>query len=99
MSYELVELLRRTRRPRLLVVGDLVLDRYTWADAERISQEAPVMLLREDKQEVRLGGAANVANMLAGLDAEVQMAGLAGVAPDFPLTGSEEQHSVSKGLG
>lgn len=82
MSYELVELLRLTGRPRLLVVGDLVLDRYTWADAERISQEAPVMLLREDKQEVRLGGAANVANMLAGLDAEVQMAGLVGADQD-----------------
>ena len=78
MSYELVELLRRTRRPRLLVVGDLGLDRYTWADAERISQEAPVMLLREDKQEVRLGGAANVAHMLVGLEADVEMAGLVG---------------------
>ena len=78
MSYELVEILRGAGHPRLLVVGDLVLDRYTWADAERISQEAPVMLLREDRRECRLGGAANVANMLRGLEAEVVMAGVVG---------------------
>jgi len=78
MSYELVEILRGAGHPRLLVVGDLVLDRYTWADAERISQEAPVMLLREDHRESRLGGAANVAHMLRGLEADVVIAGVVG---------------------
>ncbi len=92
MSYELVEILRGVGCPRLLVVGDLILDRYTWADAERISQEAPVMLLREDHREVRLGGAGNVANMLRGLDARVTMAGVIGDDED----GREMQHQLDR---
>jgi D-beta-D-heptose 7-phosphate kinase / D-beta-D-heptose 1-phosphate adenosyltransferase len=64
------------------VLGDLILDRYVWGDAERISQEAPVILLREDRQEVRLGGAANVANMLRGLDSPVTIAGVVGADAD-----------------
>ncbi len=96
MSYELVEILRGAGHPRLLVVGDLVLDRYTWADAERISQEAPVMLLREDHREVRLGGAANVANMLRGLEADVVMAGVVGDDED----GREMRHQLARaGIG
>src|SRR5437870_5818279 len=78
MSYHLIELLEKLGRPRVLVLGDLILDRYTWGDAERISQEAPVILLREERREVRLGGAANVANMLRGLEAEVTVAGIVG---------------------
>ncbi len=64
--------------PRVLVVGDFMLDRYTWAEAERISQEAPVILLRAQRREVRLGGAANVCQMLRGLEAEVTAAGVVG---------------------
>ncbi|HTN05073.1 MAG TPA: bifunctional heptose 7-phosphate kinase/heptose 1-phosphate adenyltransferase, partial [Planctomycetaceae bacterium] len=71
MSQHLVEIVEQLGTPRILVLGDLILDRYVWGDAERISQEAPVILLREERQENRLGGAANVANMLRGLDAEV----------------------------
>ena len=78
MTFELIEEMERLGTPRILVVGDLILDRYVWGDAERISQEAPVILLREDRQETRLGGAANVANMLRGLDAEVTLAGVIG---------------------
>jgi D-beta-D-heptose 7-phosphate kinase/D-beta-D-heptose 1-phosphate adenosyltransferase len=64
--------------PRLLVVGDLMLDRYVWGDAERVSPEAPVLVLREDLDEVRPGGAANVASFLKGLQAEVVLAGVVG---------------------
>lgn len=64
--------------PRLLVVGDLMLDRYTIGDAERISPEAPVIVLQEAEEEVRPGGAANVAAMLRGLEAEVVLAGVIG---------------------
>lgn len=78
MSYPLIEIVQQLGHPRILVIGDLILDRYIWGDAERISQEAPVILLREDRQEIRLGGAANVANMLRGLEAEVAMAGVVG---------------------
>lgn len=81
-SYHLVDLVQRLGRPRLLVVGDLILDRYVWGDAERVSQEAPVILLREDRREIRLGGAANVANMVRGLEADVAMVGVVGADDD-----------------
>lgn len=82
MTFELIDEMARLGTPRVLVIGDLILDRYVWGDAERISQEAPVILLREDRQETRLGGAANVANMLRGLEAEVTLAGVVGADPD-----------------
>ena len=64
--------------PRVLVLGDLILDRYTWGDAERVSPEAPVVVLKADTREARLGGAASVAGLLRGLDVEVALAGVVG---------------------
>lgn len=78
MSYQLIDLVQRLETPRILVVGDMILDKYIWGDAERVSQEAPVILLRQDKQEMRLGGASNVANMLVGLEAQATLAGVVG---------------------
>jgi D-beta-D-heptose 7-phosphate kinase/D-beta-D-heptose 1-phosphate adenosyltransferase len=78
MSAELIELVQRLGQPRVLVVGDLMLDRYVWGDAERISQEAPVVLLHADKREERLGGASSVSTMLRALGAKVSVAGLVG---------------------
>jgi D-beta-D-heptose 7-phosphate kinase/D-beta-D-heptose 1-phosphate adenosyltransferase len=65
-------------QPRILVLGDLILDRYTFGNAERVSPEAPVVVLRVDAQEVRLGGAASVAMLLRGLGADVALAGVIG---------------------
>ncbi|MGQ0636245.1 MAG: D-glycero-beta-D-manno-heptose 1-phosphate adenylyltransferase [Planctomycetaceae bacterium] len=78
MGHELGDTLRRLGAPRVLVLGDAILDRYIWGDAERVSQEAPVILLRADRDEVRLGGAANVAHMVRGLDASVTLATVVG---------------------
>src|SRR5437588_7814388 len=78
MAFDLLGLLGRLGRPRLLVVGDLILDRYTWGDVSRISPEAPVMVLRADEEEVRLGGAASVAGLLRALNADVTLAGVVG---------------------
>src|SRR5436309_2574069 len=78
MSKELVDLVQNLGSPRVLVVGDVMLDRYVWGDAERISQEAPVILLRADRREERLGGASSVATMLRALGAKVQLAGVVG---------------------
>jgi D-beta-D-heptose 7-phosphate kinase / D-beta-D-heptose 1-phosphate adenosyltransferase len=64
--------------PHLLVLGDIMLDRYTWGDAERISPEAPVLVLRAEREEVRPGGAASVAALLRALDAEVTLVGVVG---------------------
>jgi D-beta-D-heptose 7-phosphate kinase/D-beta-D-heptose 1-phosphate adenosyltransferase len=78
MSADLIELVQRLGRPRVLVVGDVMLDRYVWGDAERISQEAPVILLRADKKEERLGGASSVATLLSALQADVSLVGVVG---------------------
>src|SRR5947209_7873675 len=82
MAFDLIRRVQTLGRPRLLVVGDLILDRYIWGDAERISQEAPVPLLRADHREHRLGGAASVATMLAALGADVQLVGVVGDDPE-----------------
>jgi D-beta-D-heptose 7-phosphate kinase/D-beta-D-heptose 1-phosphate adenosyltransferase len=82
MSAELIELVQRLGQPRMLVVGDVMLDRYVWGDAARISQEAPVILLHADRREERLGGASSVATMLRALGARVSLAGVVGGDPD-----------------
>src|SRR5437016_13643286 len=78
MAADLIDLVQHLGQPRVLVVGDLMLDRYVWGDAERISQEAPVILLHADKREERLGGASSVATMLRALGARVMLAGVVG---------------------
>src|SRR6187399_2319129 len=75
---DLIELVQNLGQPRVLVVGDLMLDRYVWGDATRISQEAPVILLQADRREERLGGASSVATMLRALGAKVSLAGVVG---------------------
>jgi len=67
-----------SHRPRILVVGDLMLDRYTWGDATRVSPEAPVVVLKADRHDVRCGGSANVATALCELGADVSIAGVIG---------------------
>ena len=79
---DLIDLVGRLGQPRVLVVGDLMLDRYVWGDAERISQEAPVILLHADRREERLGGASSVATMLRALGARVALAGVVGPDAD-----------------
>lgn len=82
MAFDLIRRVQTLGHPRLLVVGDLILDRYIWGDAERISQEAPVPLLRADAREHRLGGASSVATMLATLGAKVRLVGGVGLDPE-----------------
>src|SRR6184192_1317531 len=78
MSADLIELVQHLGQPHVLVVGDLMLDRYVWGDAERISQEAPVILLHADRREERLGGASSVATLLRALGAKVSLVGVVG---------------------
>ena len=69
-------------RCRILVVGDVMLDRYWFGDVERISPEAPVPVVRIRETEERLGGAANVARNVAALS--VQCGLLTVVGDDEP---------------
>ena len=63
---------------RILVVGDIMLDRYWFGDVSRISPEAPVPIVRVEKREERLGGAANVARNAAALGAHTGLLGVVG---------------------
>jgi rfaE bifunctional protein kinase chain/domain len=65
-------------RVRLLVVGDVMLDRYWFGDVSRISPEAPVPVVRIERREERLGGAANVARNAAALGAHCGLLGVVG---------------------
>ena len=63
---------------RILVVGDVMLDRYWFGDVSRISPEAPVPVVRIERREERLGGAANVARNVASLGACCGLLGVVG---------------------
>src|SRR5699024_9633414 len=67
---------------RILVVGDVMLDRYWSGSTERISPEAPVPVVHVSASQERPGGAANVAVHLASLCAEPTLLGLVGVDPE-----------------
>ena len=63
---------------RILVVGDVMLDRYWFGEVNRISPEAPVPVVRIERREERLGGAANVARNAAALGAHCGLLGVVG---------------------
>ncbi|ETF01786.1 sugar kinase [Advenella kashmirensis W13003] len=63
---------------RVLVVGDVMLDRYWFGEVDRISPEAPVPVVRVAKREDRLGGGANVARNIVALGGQVTLLGIVG---------------------
>jgi D-beta-D-heptose 7-phosphate kinase/D-beta-D-heptose 1-phosphate adenosyltransferase len=63
---------------RVLVVGDIMLDRFVYGTVERISPEGPVPVLRVEREEVSLGGAGNVLRNLRALGCEAAVAGVIG---------------------
>jgi len=64
--------------PKILVVGDLMIDHYLWGSCERISPEAPVQVVDISKETTVLGGAGNVINNLVALGAEVSVSSVIG---------------------
>jgi D-beta-D-heptose 7-phosphate kinase/D-beta-D-heptose 1-phosphate adenosyltransferase len=62
----------------MIVVGDIMCDHYVWGDVERISPEAPVQVLRWEREADRPGGAANAAMNLAALGCRVHLVGVVG---------------------
>lgn len=76
------EILKRFSSVRLLVVGDVMLDTYWQGDAQRISPEAPVPVVRIKHQHALPGGAANVARNAATLGASVTLVGRIGTDPE-----------------
>jgi bifunctional ADP-heptose synthase (sugar kinase/adenylyltransferase) len=61
---------------KMLVIGDIMLDRYTFGDVDRVSPEAPVPVVVKTSEKSTPGGAGNVANNLVALGAAVMLAGM-----------------------
>src|SRR5690554_1244441 len=73
-----IEVVRRFRRPRALVIGDAMLDSYLEGTAARLCTEGPVPVVRKTAEERVPGGAANCAANLRALGADVVFLGLIG---------------------
>src|SRR5258706_14841923 len=67
---------------RILVLGDLMLDRYLWGRVDRISPEAPVPVVEVERESLTLGGAGNVAANLRALGAHPVLVGVVGEDDD-----------------
>jgi len=66
------------KTPKVLVIGDLMIDHYLWGTCERISPEAPVQVINVGKESMVLGGAGNVVNNLNALGADVDVISVIG---------------------
>ena len=73
-----MQILENISNTKILVVGDVMLDRYWWGSVDRISPEAPVPIVQMEKMSLVAGGAANVAANLAGLGARPYLFGIKG---------------------
>ena len=72
------ELIARFPRARVVVVGDLIADEFLYGRVERVSREAPVLILKYDATEIVPGGAGNAANNVVALGARVKVVGVVG---------------------
>lgn len=68
----------RFSRAKILVIGDVMMDRFIWGKVSRISPEAPVPVVVVDHEDFRLGGAANVVNNIDGLGGKGVLCGVVG---------------------
>jgi len=96
---ELGTIVRNFRAARVLVVGDLILDRYVVGSVQRLSPEAPIPVLRPSRRQATLGGAANVALNIATLGGEAWLAGVVGDDTDGAeltrlIAGADRIHSA-----
>jgi rfaE bifunctional protein kinase chain/domain len=78
MNHKLLEILEQLKPKNILVIGDIILDKYLLCSVDRISQEAPVPVAWVKDEENILGGAANVANNLKELGMSIELIGQIG---------------------
>ena len=78
MTRGLLELIDRFPRARVAVFGDLIVDEFIYGDIERVSREAPVLILKYDSTQIVPGGAGNAANNVAALGGRAMPIGFAG---------------------
>jgi D-glycero-beta-D-manno-heptose-7-phosphate kinase len=74
----MVKAIRSFPNSKVLVIGDIMMDEFLWGEVSRISPEAPVPIVKVEKETFLLGGAANVVNNLLGLKSQVLLAGVIG---------------------
>ena len=68
----------KNKTPKILVIGDLMIDQYLWGSCERISPEAPVQVIDVQRETLLLGGAGNVIHNLKTLGAKVDILSVIG---------------------
>jgi len=78
MNDELIQILNNFKQKNILIIGDIILDKYIFGEVERISPEAPVQVVEVKKENYLPGGAANVANNISALNANAFMVGIVG---------------------
>ena len=71
-------ILSKFKKKKILIIGDLILDRYIWGKVNRISPEAPVPVVEVTDENFLLGGASNVANNIVALEGHATIVGVAG---------------------
>src|SRR5580692_8198345 len=78
MFAHLIPLVEKLAGHRVLCVGDVMLDRYIYGQVERISPEAPIPVMRIQREAVTLGGAGNVVRNIVALGGKVDLVGVIG---------------------
>ncbi len=73
-----MQLIKQMKASRIVVIGDIMIDRYLIGDTERVSPEAPVPVVTIRERQAKLGGAANVAANVAALGAACLLVGVVG---------------------
>jgi len=76
------ELINKFPSVRVLVIGDLIMDHFLWGKVRRISPEAPVPVVEVEREDLMLGGAANVAHNIGSLGGAVSITGVIGTDDD-----------------
>ena len=75
---KLLRIIEQFGNKKILVIGDVMLDKYIWGEVSRVSPEAPVQVVKVEKESYAPGGAANVASNVASLNGATYMIGLVG---------------------
>jgi len=98
MNYS--KIFREIRKKKILVIGDLILDRYIWGKVNRISPEAPVPIVEVTNEDFLLGGASNVANNIVALGGSATIVGVVGNdrAGDILMNLLDERGIQSQGV-
>ncbi len=73
-----LDLIQRMKNSRVVVIGDIMIDRYLYGDTDRLSPEAPVPVVTVRERQAKLGGAANVAANVASMGASCLLVGTVG---------------------